>query len=128
MPSVLYALAGGIVYRGAREDSWRPIATPDSIAVSLAALAGQAPALLVARAGGGIERSDDEGATWTAAEVEGAGQGDITALTAVGYHVDTAFAGSAEGTLFMTTDRGRSWQQIKQGLPPIRSIAAARLA
>jgi hypothetical protein len=128
MPGVLYALAGGKLYRGVREDSWRLITTPGSVAVSLAALAGQAPALLLAHPSGGIERSDDAGATWTAAEVEGTGQADVTTIAPVGYHIDTAFAGSAEGTLFTSTDRGRSWQLIKQGLPPIRSIAAARLA
>jgi photosystem II stability/assembly factor-like uncharacterized protein len=128
VPGVLYAVGGGALYRGDREGSWRPISMPGRMAVSLTTLAGRDPALLLGLAGGGIERSDDDGATWTVAEMEGAGHSDIAVIAPVGYHVDTAYAGSAEGELFTSTDRGRSWQLVKQGLPPIRSIAAARLA
>ena len=57
-----------------------------------------------------------------------AGAATITVIAPVGYHIDTAFAGSAGGQLATSTDRGRTWQLLKQDLPPIRSVAAARLA
>ena len=37
------------------------------------------------------------------------------------------FVASAGGRLATSTDRGRTWQLLKQDLPPIRSVAAARL-
>jgi hypothetical protein len=30
--------------------------------------------------------------------------------------------------VYITTDRGRSWLLLKDGLPPVRAIGAARLA
>ena len=53
--------------------------------------------------------------------------GAITVIVPVGYHIDTAFAGSMNGRLATSTDRGRTWQLLKQDLPAIRGIAAARL-
>ena len=70
-----------------------------------------------------IARSDDMGASWLQTLPDGA----IDIIMPASYHVDVAFAGGASGALQMTSDRGRSWQEVKAGLPPIRSIAAARL-
>ena len=82
--------------------------------------------LLLAQAGG-IARREELGASWTTAGIEGGWNGAITLIASVGYHIDTAFAGSGGGQLAMSTDRGRTWQLLKQDLPPIRSVAAARL-
>jgi hypothetical protein len=84
--------------------------------------------LLMAEASGGIARFDETGASWTAVTIEGDWGGSITAIAPVGYHIDTAFAGAASGRLATSTDRGRTWQLLKQDLPPIRSVTAARLA
>jgi photosystem II stability/assembly factor-like uncharacterized protein len=121
----VYAVAGGALYHSDGDASWRRMATP-SAALALAALAGKEPVLLLGQASG-VWRSDDAGATWTAAEAEAGWDGDIGVVVPVGYHVDTAFAGSAAGRLYTSTDRGRSWQLIKQDLASIHSIAAARL-
>ena len=120
----VYAVAGGKLYRGAGAAAWQALDTPGPARGPVVELVGQAPALLVALEGGGIARSDDGGATW--AEV---GDGKpVDAISAASYHMDTAFAGGAEGALLVSSDRGRSWEVVKPGLPPIRSIAVARLA
>lgn len=54
--------------------------------------------------------------------------GAATVVVASGYHIDTAFAGSEGGQVAISTDRGRTWEVLKRGLAPVRTIAAARLA
>lgn len=127
-PGRLYAIAAGALYRcdgiagrWQRDQSAPPIEPP------LAILAGQQPVLLI-NAGDGIARGDEAGASWTMTALDGGWNGAISVITPVGYHIDTAFAGSAGGRLATSTDRGRTWQLLKQDLPPIRSIAVARLA
>jgi photosystem II stability/assembly factor-like uncharacterized protein len=124
----LYAIAGAGVYHcsGAGERWERLVSAPDAAGAPIV-LAGKAPVLLVAQADGGIGRSDDGGATWTAASGEGAG-GQIGVIAPASYHIDTAFAGSVDGVLSGSSDRGRTWEVVKRDLPPIRAVAAARLA
>jgi len=127
-PDALYALVEGLAYRCASADArWEQLESGSEPGVALAALAGEQPALLLARPGG-IARSADGGASWTTAEPELSWEGGLTTIAAVRYHIDTALAGSGGGQLAHSEDRGRSWQILKQGLPPIRSISAARLA
>jgi hypothetical protein len=127
-PIALYALVEGILFRSASADApWEQIEAGAEHGVALAALAGQQPALLLAQPHA-IARSADGGASWTTGEPELPWEGGVTTIAAARYHIDTAFAGSAGGQLAQSTDRGRTWQILKQGLPPIRSIAAARLA
>jgi photosystem II stability/assembly factor-like uncharacterized protein len=92
-----------------------------------ATLPGRDPVLLRAAAGG-IERSADDGAAWEPTTSDAPWNGAITVVQPSGYHIDTAFAGSDGGQIAISTDRGRTWHMIKQDLPPVRSIAAARLA
>jgi hypothetical protein len=127
-PNALYALVEGVPYRSTRaEMPWEEIEAGPKPGVALAALAGQQPALLLAQPDA-IARSADGGASWTTGEPELPWEGGVTTIAAARYHIDTAFAGSAGGQLAQSTDRGRTWQILKQSLPPIRSIAAARLA
>jgi photosystem II stability/assembly factor-like uncharacterized protein len=123
-PGGLLAVAGGQLYRGAAAVPWQPIGLPGPAAGALTSLAGQKPVWLLAAQGGGIDRSDDNGAVWTLAA---SGDAPIGVLVPVGYHVDQAFAGTATGQLLFSADRGRGWQAVKQDLPPIRSIGVARL-
>jgi photosystem II stability/assembly factor-like uncharacterized protein len=125
-PDALYALAEGVVYRGA-EAHWQPIEAAAKPGVALATLGGKQPVLLLAQPGG-IARSADSGASWTTAEPESPWEGGVTTIAPVRYHIDSALAGSGGGQLAHSADRGRTWQILKQGLPPIRGIAAARLA
>jgi hypothetical protein len=109
------------------EQSLTTPSAPPSGPASLAVLAGKEPVLLLA-ADGGIARSADDGATWSMAEPEAPWAGEVRVIAAASYHIDTALAGTGAGQLFISTDRGRTWQLIKDGLPPINAIAAARLA
>lgn len=90
-------------------------------------LPGREPVLLRV-AEGGIERSADGGATWETTATDPPWNGTITVVQPSGYHIDTTFAGSDGGQIAISTDRGRTWQMIKQDLPAVRSVAAARLA
>jgi len=123
----LLALAGGALYQSDGMAPWRPIGLPGPAAEALATLMGQVPVVLVGQAAGGIIRSDDGGTTWTQAEVEGSADAPIGVIAPASYHIDTAFAGDSAGHVLTSGDRGRSWQIVKQNLPPVRSIAAARL-
>ena len=123
-PGELRAVVGEAVYAcAAAAAGWAQQSGAPPARGALAALPGRAGALLLALAGGGIARSDDQGASWAQTLPGGA----IDVVMPASFHVDVAFAGGAGGALVMTGDRGRSWQEIKAGLPPIRAIAAARL-
>jgi photosystem II stability/assembly factor-like uncharacterized protein len=126
-PGRLYAIAGSSLHScdgpGGR---WQIDANAPPLDGRLAILAGQQPVLL-ANTNDGIARGDELSASWTTTTLDGGWGGPITAIAPVGYHIDTAFAGSAAGQLSASTDRGRTWQLLKQDLPPIRSVAAARL-
>jgi hypothetical protein len=129
-PTALYALAEGALYHCASASArWQRLegARPASGA-ALAVLPGKEPVLLMALVDGGIGRSADGGATWTAIEPDTAWQQGATTIAPARYHMDTAFAGSEGGQLAQSSDRGRSWQTLKVGLAPVRSVAAARLA
>ncbi|MEN9935534.1 MAG: hypothetical protein RLZZ387_2113 [Chloroflexota bacterium] len=93
---------------------------------TFAVLGGNEPTLLAASSG--LYRSPDNGATWQPAAVEPPLGGDVSVIVPASYHIDTAFAGTEAGQVYITTDRGRSWLLLKDGLPPVRAIGAARLA
>jgi hypothetical protein len=126
-PRQLYTIAAGRLYacHGATE-RWQTDASAPPIEPPLALLAGRQPVLL-AGANGEIARGDEIDTSWTTAALDGGWGGAISVIAPAGYHIDTAFAGSAAGQLAASTDRGRTWQLLKQDLPPIRSIATARL-
>lgn len=120
----VYAVAGGTLYTCAAADgAWAAVANAPQANGPIAALPGQNRALLMAQAAGGIARSDDAGASWDVVLPEH----KVSVIVPASYHVDTVFAGGADGQLWGSTDRGRSWQAMKSGLPAITSIAAARL-
>jgi photosystem II stability/assembly factor-like uncharacterized protein len=66
-----------------------------------------------------VARSRDHGQTWEALPLPSL-RGNIEAATLVtwpgGYGF---FAGTTDGEIFASTDRGESWTQIAAGLPPI---------
>ena len=124
---MLLALAGGALYPSDGTAPWQAVGLPGPATEGLAALVGHAPVWLVAQAAGSIARSDDGGATWAVAELEDPATAPVGVIVPVSYHIDTAFAGDSAGQLFTSSDRGRSWQIVKQHLPAIRGIAAARL-
>ncbi len=121
---VLYALADAIYRCGHAADTWERLAGPGGDL--LAMLGGKTPALLLGGADG-LSRSEDEGGAWSAGEPDAPWAGAVSALAPALYHIDTAFAGSTGGQIAISSDRGRSWQHIRQDLPPVRAVAAARL-
>jgi len=126
-PGLLYAIAASALYRcDGATGRWQADPSAPLLAPPLAMLAGQQPVVL-ANTNGEIARGDPAGAGWTTTTLDGGWGGAITVIVPVGYHIDTAFAGSAGGRLATSMDRGRTWQLLKQDLSPIRSIAAARL-
>ena len=80
------------------------------------------PAVLLIGTEGALLRSDDEGAQITPLD----GPSNVTALTTVPRFVDQAFAGTADGTLWFSRDRGRKWGEVGRDHAGIRSIAFAR--
>jgi hypothetical protein len=123
----LYAIAAGALYScDGAAGRWQADPAAPPVDQPLAILAGQQPVLLTS-ANGEIVRGDLASASWATAALDGGWGGAITVIAPAGYHIDTAFAGSRGGRLASSTDRGRTWQLLKQDLPPIRSIAAARL-
>ena len=122
----LLALAGDGLY-GWDSTAWQAIGLPAPAAGGLATLAGQVPVILASLAAGGVARSDDGGATWTSAQIEAPASAPVGVIAPASYHIDTAFAGDSAGQLLSSSDRGRSWQVVKPNLPPVRSVAAARL-
>jgi len=127
-PGRLYAIAASALY--SCDDAtgyWQRDPSAPPVDEPLAILAGQQPVLL-AKAGDGMARGDEVSVSWTTVALDAGWNGEISVITPAGYHIDTAFAGSAGGRLATSADRGRTWQLLKQDLPPIRSVAAARLA
>jgi photosystem II stability/assembly factor-like uncharacterized protein len=126
-PAQLYAIAANTLYSCAGiTGSWQRMPSAPPVEPPLVILAGQQP-IMLAKAGDSIVRGDETSTSWTTVALDGGWNGEITVITPVGYHIDTSFAGSAGGRLATSTDRGRTWQLLKQDLPPIHSIAAARL-
>ncbi len=76
----------------------------------------------------GYEYSVDDGDTWADAGFDAPLAAAVSALMPAAYHIDTAWAGTPDGRLLLSSDRGRSWATVAQGLAPVRAIAAVRLA
>ncbi len=88
---------------------------------ALLVLAG-GPVVLLIGTQGLLLRSDDGGHTVAAV----AGPENVTILVTPPRFVDQAFAGTATGSLWFSSDRGRTWAQLRTGDAPIRSVAFAR--
>jgi photosystem II stability/assembly factor-like uncharacterized protein len=67
-------------------------------------------------------RSEDKGATLAGVD----GPENVTVLVSPPRFVDQSFAGTANGGLWFSADRGRSWTQLRSGDPPINGVAFAR--
>lgn len=106
---------------------WRGEHAP--AATALALLAGKQELLLAALgAGATMARSEDGGVTWAPATVVGALTGHVQTIMPASYHMDIAWAGTDDGQLLRSNDRGRTWQVIAQEPAAILSLAVVRLA
>lgn len=88
---------------------------------ALLMLSGQRPVLLIGTRDQ-LLRSEDRGATLTPVE----GPRAVTVLVTPPRFIDQAFAGTEAGALWFSSDRGRSWAELRSGYSAIRDIAFAR--
>lgn len=127
-PGLLYAVAGGTLYRcDAARAGWQALDATPAAAQSLAVLGGKEPVVLLGLEDGRIVRSTNGGASWETTTTDAETGHSITVILPAAYHIDTAFLGDSAGQIALSTDRGRTWRVLKRKLPAIRSIAAARL-
>jgi hypothetical protein len=97
-------------------------------ATALARLAGKAPVILAAAAGGTMFfRSEDDGIHWEPAGVEGDTIGRVNVIMPASYHIDSAWAGTEQGELLRSENRGREWQIVAREEAAILSLAVVRL-
>lgn len=88
---------------------------------ALIVLGGKNEVLLVGTQGP-LLRSDDNGSTIELVS----SVANITALVTPPRYIDQVFAATANGALWFSADRGRSWVELRAGYPPVRDIAFAR--
>jgi photosystem II stability/assembly factor-like uncharacterized protein len=129
----LFALAGTGLWTSGESGLWvgsAPLALATSTALGV--LGGANEAVLVGYGDQhnpyGIARSIDDGATWELSQVDEPLQAPLNLIHTAHYHIDTAWAGTADGRLLLSSDRGRTWKTIARDLGSIRAIEATRLA
>ncbi|NJO06800.1 MAG: hypothetical protein HC876_15480 [Chloroflexaceae bacterium] len=130
---VLIATPAGLHRSTDGGQSWQPIDSDTLSAQALPfALEGNPPAMIGLQPDkNGMQRfvrSEDAGATWQPAAEPTEMQGNVTVVVPAQYHRDVAWAGTAGGDVLRSDDRGRTWVIVTQGLAPVRSLAAVRLA
>lgn len=128
-PNTLFASANGGVWRAGASGLWAAASSQIEVAAggALAVLPGKTEALLVAT-NAGVAYSMDDGEAWHAATLDAPLTAPVSIIVPAAYHLDTAWAGTADGRLLLSSDRGRSWATVAQGLAPIHALAAVRLA
>lgn len=94
---------------------------PNKPTGALVVLSGQPEVLLIGTQAT-LLRSEDQGNSVVPVE----GPTEITVLVTPPRFVDQAFAGTAQGALWFSADRGRSWTELADGFPAIRGLAFAR--
>ncbi|HEY6147505.1 MAG TPA: hypothetical protein VIZ69_07390 [Thermoanaerobaculia bacterium] len=128
-PGTAYAAADDGVFRtDDGGDNWAAAGSVQSglPALSVTALLadGSPPVTLFAGTnGGGVFRSFDRGASWSAANA-GLGSSQVFALVSDGGASGALYAGTNAG-VFRSTDAGESWRAFNDGLPSPFVIAVA---
>ena len=89
---------------------------------ALVLLAGDPEVLLIGTRDG-IQRTDDTGKTLQAVD----GPKNVRVLVSPPRYQDYAYAGTGGGELWVSTDRGRTWQKIHEGLAPVHDLSFARV-
>ncbi len=89
---------------------------------ALVLLSGKPEVLLVGTRGL-VQRSDDACATLHAVE----GPSDVRVLVSPPRFQDYAYAGTGGGELWLSSDRGRTWRKLHEGMAPVRDLSFARI-
>jgi hypothetical protein len=94
-------------------------------ATAYARLQGKPPTLIGAGAAGAmLFWSNDDGIHWAPAAMPHDSIGNITSIVPAADRREAAWAGSTQGALLHTEDRGRSWQVVAHEPEAILSLAA----
>ncbi len=135
-PDELYLSGGdGITRSSDGGSSWRHVATPamrvaypdatfcspleDGVVFTAGAAARPGAWRVSGNAAAAVARSDDHGESWSVLDLPLI-RGNIEAMTLVTWPNDYGFfAGTSDGEIFASTDRGASWSLIARDLPPI---------
>ena len=97
-------------------------AVPGKPTGALVLLAGKPEVLLLGTVDA-LQRSEDGGATVRAVE----GPLDVRVLVSPPRYQDYAYAGTGGGGLWLSSDRGRTWRKLHDGLAPVRDLSFARV-
>jgi hypothetical protein len=98
----------------------QPLAIP-------ATKAGMAPVLL-AVADGALQRSEDEGASWQNALPAVTPPPVVSALTTDQVRRERVYAGTLDGRVYTSADRGKTWTALEvPPLPPIHHLFVLRI-
>lgn len=97
-------------------------AVDDNLTGAAVLLAGK-PEVLLLGSGQAILRSEDGGSSFAPVE----GPVDVRVLVSPARYQDYAYAGTASGELWLSSDRGRSWRMLHSGLAPIHDLSFARV-
>lgn len=116
-PQVLYAAGvGGLVGPGGLQ----PIT--GTVTGALALLPGK-PEVVLLGTQGALQRSDDGGRTLQPVD----GPTAVRVLVSPPRLQDYAYAGTGSGELWLSSDRGRSWHRLRDGMPPVHDLSFARV-
>jgi hypothetical protein len=89
---------------------------------ALLLLAGKPEVLLLGLCGS-VQRSEDRGNTLTPVE----GPAGVRVLVSPPRYQDYAYAGTEEGELWLSSDRGRTWRKLHAGMGAVRDLSFARV-
>ncbi len=103
-----------------------PLPAPDPLAIAV--LGGKQEVFLATVVPGTrILRSEDSGTTWNPATLQGDLRGAVQSLAPAAYHMDQIWAGTDQGQILYSNDRGRTWHEVQLLEQAILSLAAVRL-
>ena len=89
---------------------------------ALVLLAGD-PEVLLFGTRDGLQRTDDTGRTLQTLE----GPRDVRVLVNPPRYQDYAYAGTGNGELWVSSDRGRTWRKLHEGMAAVRDLSFARV-
>lgn len=116
-PDDLFVVTGS----GVRGPSGFQAVAPD-LTGAVVLLAGKTEVLLLGSQQA-ILRSEDGGSSFIPVE----GPVDVQVLVSPARYQDYAYAGTASGELWLSSDRGRNWRRLQADLAPIHDLSFARV-
>lgn len=88
---------------------------------------GIAPVHLIV-AEGDLQRSEDDGATWSVVTLDPAAPSPVTALAPDPERRERVYAGTQAGQIYTSADRGKTWTRLEvPPLPPIHHLFVLRI-